>query len=35
MTVDPGPIDCSVLTERVNYRFELLWNHGAQVKIFA
>ena len=31
MTIDPGPIDCSVLTEQVKHRFELLWSLGGQV----
>ena len=31
MTIDPRPIDCSVLTEQVKHRFELLWNAGGQV----
>ena len=35
MTVDPKPIDRSVLTEQVNHRFELLWNPRGQVKISA
>ena len=30
MTVDPGPIDCSVLTKQVNHRSELLWNPGGR-----
>nr|POE60428.1 hypothetical protein CFP56_45629 [Quercus suber] len=28
MTIDPGLIDRSVLTEQVKHRFELLWNPG-------
>ena len=31
MTIDPGPIDHSVLTEQVKHRSELLWNPGGQV----
>ena len=31
MTIDPGPIDRSVLTEQVKHRSELLWNPGRQV----
>ncbi|KAK9991469.1 hypothetical protein SO802_026454 [Lithocarpus litseifolius] len=30
MTIDPGPIDRSVLTEQVKHRSELLWNLGRQ-----
>ena len=31
MTIDPGPIDPSVLTEQVKHRFGLLWNPRGQV----
>ena len=31
MTIDPRPIDRSVLTEQVKHRSELLWNPGEQV----
>ncbi|XP_075655193.1 serine/threonine-protein phosphatase 7 long form homolog [Castanea sativa] len=30
MTIDPGPIDRSVLIEQVKHRSELLWNLGRQ-----
>ncbi|KAL0000408.1 hypothetical protein SO802_014189 [Lithocarpus litseifolius] len=30
MTIDPGPIDRSVLTEQAKHRSELLWNPGGQ-----
>ena len=31
MTIDPRPIDRSVLMEQVKHRSELLWNPGGQV----
>jgi len=34
MTVDPGPIDRSILSEQVNHWSELLWNPRGQVQIF-
>ena len=31
MTIDPGPIDRSVLTKQVKHQSKLLWNPGGQV----